>query len=127
MVGNPGETHETMRKTLELALKLNTDTAQFFPLIPYPGTEAYRWAKENGYIEMDYDQYCKNDGTHNSVLNLPGLSAEQMVDFCNAARKRYYLRPGYLFHRIKTGLTNIDDFRRSVKAFTKFRKFLFAR
>jgi coproporphyrinogen III oxidase-like Fe-S oxidoreductase len=47
MVGNNGETKETMQQTLDLALKLNTDTAQFFPLIPYPGTEAYDWAYEN--------------------------------------------------------------------------------
>ena len=46
MVGNQGETKETMQKTLNLALQLNTDTAQFFPLIPYPGTKAYNWAKE---------------------------------------------------------------------------------
>ena len=30
---------------MKLALQLNTDTAQFFPLIPYPGTKAYNWAK----------------------------------------------------------------------------------
>ena len=45
MVGNQGETRETMEETLRLALRLNTDTAQFFPLIPYPGTEAYQWEK----------------------------------------------------------------------------------
>ena len=39
MVGNKGETQETMEKTLAAALRFNTDTAQFFPLIPYPGTE----------------------------------------------------------------------------------------
>lgn len=31
MVGNKGETKETMQETLRLALKLNTDTVQFFP------------------------------------------------------------------------------------------------
>lgn len=50
MVGNKGETQETMEKTLAAALRFNTDTAQFFPLIPYPGTEVYFWAKENNYI-----------------------------------------------------------------------------
>ena len=55
MVGNQGETKETMWETLKLALKLNTDTAQFFPLIPYPGTEAYEWAKNNKYIVERYE------------------------------------------------------------------------
>ena len=125
MVGNQGETKETMAQTLNLALKLNTDTAQFFPLIPYPGTEAYDWAKRNGYVETDYEKYCLPDGTHNTVLNLPGLSAQEMVDFCNMARKKYYLRLGYILHRIYVGLRNPDDLKRSIKAFGKLRHYLF--
>ncbi len=50
MMGNRGETLETMNETLELAKKLNTDTAQFFPLMLYPGTEAYEWASKEGLI-----------------------------------------------------------------------------
>jgi coproporphyrinogen III oxidase-like Fe-S oxidoreductase len=127
MVGNQGETAETMQETLRLALKLKTDTAQFFPLIPYPGTEAYNWAKQNGYVGIDYEQYCKEDGAHNSVLNLPGLSAGEMVEFCNYARKKYYLRPWYILHRLIVGLTNIDDLKRSLRAFSKLKHFLFRR
>lgn len=125
MVGNQGETKETMQQTLKLALKLNTDTAQFFPLIPYPGTEAYEWAKSNGYIETDYAKYCLPDGTHNTVLNLPGLSAQEMVDFCNMARKKYYLRFSYIMHRLKVGLRNPSDLKRSLKAFGKLKHYLF--
>lgn len=125
MVGNQGETKETMADTLKLALKLNTDTAQFFPLIPYPGTEAYRWARENGYIETDYEKYCLPDGTHNTVLSLPGLSSEEMVAFCNMARRRYYLRFSYILHRLKVGLRHPSDLKRSLKAFGKLRHYLF--
>ena len=124
MVGNQGETMDTMRETLKLALKLNTDTAQFFPLIPYPGTEAFNWAKQNGYIELNYENYCKQDGTHNTVLNLPEVTAEQMVDFCNEARKKYYMRPRYVLHRLKVGLTNLNDLKRSLKAFSKLKQYL---
>ncbi|MCQ2603515.1 MAG: B12-binding domain-containing radical SAM protein [Spirochaetia bacterium] len=125
MVGNKGETKETMEETLRLALRLNTDTAQFFPLIPYPGTEGYEWARENGYMTFDYEHYCKEDGTHNTVLNLPGLSADEMVEFCNTARKKYYLRFRYILHRLRVGLTDPDDLKRSLKAFSKLRKYLF--
>lgn len=125
MVGNKGETKETMNKTLEAALKFNTDTAQFFPLIPYPGTEAYNWAKENGYINGKYDEYCKEDGTLNCVLNLPGISADELVEFCDYARKKYYLRPRYILYRGFKGLTNPDDLKRSLKAFKTLKKHLF--
>lgn len=127
MVGNCGETKETMQQTLELALKLNTDTAQFFPLIPYPGTEAYEWARSNGYIELDYTKYCLPDGTHNTVLSLPHLTADEMVDFCNMARKKYYLRPRYILHRLRVGLTDFSDLKRSLKAFGKLKRFLFSK
>lgn len=124
MVGNQGETKETMEQTLQLALKLNTDTAQFYPLIPYPGTGAYDWAKQNGYIQVGYDEYCLPDGTHNSVLSTPELTSKEMVEFCNKARRRYYLRPRYIIHRLKTGLTDPSDLRRSLKAFGSLRHYL---
>lgn len=125
MVGNNGETKETMQNTLKAALKFNTDTAQFFPLIPYPGTEAYNWAKENGYINGKYDEYCKEDGTLNCVLNLPEISAQELVDFCDYARKKYYLRPRYILHRIYIGILHPSDLKRSLKAFGTIKKYLF--
>ena len=55
IVGNPGDTRETVHKTVELAKQLNPDTAQFFPLMVYPGTEAYDWAVRNGRLKAtDY-------------------------------------------------------------------------
>lgn len=125
MVGNQGETKETMQKTLDLALKLNTDTAQFFPLIPYPGTKAYEWAKSNGYLTTSHAGYCKEDGSHNTVLSMPHLSAQEMVDFCDYARKKYYLRPSYILYRIWRGIKSPDDFKRSLKAFKSIKKYLF--
>ena len=64
------------------------------------------------------------DGTHNTVLNEDGLSSKEMVDFCNYARKKYYLRPGYIMHRIISGLTDFEDLKRSLKAFGKLWKYL---
>ncbi|WP_026662311.1 B12-binding domain-containing radical SAM protein [Butyrivibrio proteoclasticus] len=125
MVGNEGETKETMQDTLELALKLDTDTAQFFPLMPYPGTEAYDWAKSNGYIEGNYSDYNKENGDHNTVLNMPHLTTQEMNEFCDMARKKYYLRPKYIFHRLWVGIRDPEDLKRSLKAFGRIRKYLF--
>ncbi|MBO4898564.1 MAG: radical SAM protein [Clostridia bacterium] len=125
MVGNEGETMETMRDTLKAALRFNTDTAQFYPLIPYPGTVAFDWAKSNGYISGKYEEYCQEDGSINCVINTPGISAQQYVDFCAYARKKYYLRPRYILHRIKMGLTDIEDLKRSLKGFATLSKSVF--
>ena len=125
MVGNKGETKETMQETLRLALELDTDTAQFYPLLPFPGTEAYFWAKENGYIRGGYTDYVKEDGTINCLLELPGLTGEELVRFCDEARKKYYMRPKYIMHRIIMGIKDPSDMRRSIKAFLNIRKYLF--
>ena len=125
MVGNEGETKETMARTLAAAIRFNTDTAQFFPLIPYPGTEAYVWAKNKGYITGQYEDYLQEDGTLNCVLNTPELSAKELVDFCSYARKKYYLRPKYIVYRIFKGLRDPEDLKRSLKAFNRLRKSIF--
>ena len=124
MVGNKGETKETMQETLKLALELNTDTAQFYPLLPFPGTEAYFWAKENGYIHGGYSDYVKEDGTINCLLDLPGITGEEMVQFCDDARKKYYMRPSYILHRIVMGIKDPADLKRSLKAFNRIKKYL---
>ncbi len=125
MVGNCGETKQTMQDTLNAALRFKTDTAQFFPLIPYPGTEAYNWALSNGYINGKYDEYCQEDGTLNCIIKTPEISPQELVDFCAMARKKYYLRPWYIMHRIKKGLTDFEDLKRSLKAFGRLSKSVF--
>jgi anaerobic magnesium-protoporphyrin IX monomethyl ester cyclase len=125
MVGNNGETRETMETTLKAALRFKTDTAQFFPLIPYPGTEAYEWARNNGYINGKYDEYCQGDGTLNCIINTPNLSAQELVDFCAYARKKYYLRLWYIAHRLFRGLSDFEDLKRSLKAFGRLRQSIF--
>ena len=126
MMGNRGETLETMLTTLELAKKLNTDTAQFFPLMLYPGTEAYDWAKKEGLIHADsWDQWLTADGLHNNVVGTHDLSPQDIVDFCNYARREYYWRPAYIIMKMKTIFNHPSELRRTVKAFLTFHKYLF--
>lgn len=126
MMGNRGETLKTMNETLELAKKLNTDTAQFFPLMLYPGTEAYDWAKKEGLIKAkSYDEWLTPEGLHNTIVGTHDLSPEEIVDFCNYARREYYLRPSYIIVKIKTILMHPSELRRTFKAFFTFYKYLF--
>jgi len=125
MVGNKGETRESMEKTLQFALQLNTDTAQFFPLIPYPGTEAYHWSKENECLTTNnFSEWLTDNGLHQCVLNLPDLSNHDLVDFCDKARKKYYLRPKYILYKLGQVIKSSDERKRTIKSFKKFYKFL---
>lgn len=126
MVGNKGETLETMEKTLQFALKLKPDTAQFFPLMVYPGTRAYIWAQDNSFIRAEsYRDWLNEEGMHNCVLNTDKLTAKELVDFCDEARRRFYLRPGYLVTKSFDLIRNPSEIKRTVKAGSVLIKHLF--
>jgi len=125
MAGNPGETKETLAKTLQLAKDLNPDTAQFFPLMVYPGTEAYAWAKRNGYLTtLDFHEWLTEDGLHKSVVSRPGLTAQELVEWCDQARREFYLRPGYIWSKIRQVITQPREARRIFKGFRTFARHL---
>ena len=102
MVGCPGENKETMEKTLNLSKKLNPDTVQFYPIMIYPGTEAYNWYKEKGYVKVkNYSQWLTSEGLHNSIIETPEFTGKDLVNFCDNARKEFYLRAGYILYKFK--------------------------
>jgi anaerobic magnesium-protoporphyrin IX monomethyl ester cyclase len=117
MVGNRGEDRQTLRRTLDFALRMKLDTAQFFPLMVYPGTQAYAWAEENDYIRAtSYRQWLTEEGLHNCVLHTDKLSARELVEFCDHARRKFYLRPRYLVYKMLDVLGNPREAGRTVKA-----------
>ena len=48
----PGETRESIRKTIDFAKKLDNETIQVSIAHPYPGTEFYDYAKKNNLISI---------------------------------------------------------------------------
>jgi len=126
MVGNPGETRVTLKQTVQYAKELNPDTVQFYPVMVYPGTEAYQWYKDQGYLTTeDYRQWLTCDGLHNCVINLPEITSKELVEFCDNARKEFYLRPRYIFYKTTQMILHPREIRRTVKSFRTFAKHLF--
>ena len=116
LLGNPGETKATLEKTLDLAKELNPDTAQFFPIMVYPGTEAYEWAKAHNYLTTeDFPCWLDEAGRHNCVVSRPGLSSAELVAFCDRARKEFYFRPTYIFAKFFQGLKDPRELMRLAK------------
>lgn len=127
MVGNPGETRKTMEETLSMAMRLRPDTAQFFPIMAYPGTRLYHMYEREGMLRTsDFSEWLTPEGLHNCVVDLPGLPSRELVSFCDQARKRFYLRPSYLAFKLIQSLRHPStEGRRNLKAFGTFRKHLF--
>jgi len=121
MVGFPGESRATMKKTLELALYLKPDSAQFYPVMPFPGTTYYKWARDNGYLASErFADWLDDSGAHRCVLNLPGLSAAEIDAFCAAAYRRFFFRPGYVLPKLAQALRHPREGIRSLRAFFNF-------
>ena len=128
LVGNPGETRETLNSTLDLALKLNPDTAQFYPIMVYPGTRAYEWADKEGFITTrKYDEWLTDDGQHSSVVKRDTLSHEDLVKWGNEARRTFYLRPSYMVSKLFQMITNPKETKRIIMASRTLVKHLFGK
>jgi len=126
MAGGPGETQESLAKTLELAKSLDPDTAQFFPLMVYPGTEAYEWASRQGYLTTaDFQQWLTPDGLHRSVVDQPSLTAEELAAWCDQARRAFYLRPRYIAAKAWEVLAHPAEAGRILRAARVFSRHLF--
>jgi anaerobic magnesium-protoporphyrin IX monomethyl ester cyclase len=63
IIGLPGETPATVRQSIDLAVELNPDTLSVAVVVPYPGSDIYRWAHSGGHgyrlISEDWGQYDK--------------------------------------------------------------------
>ncbi len=127
MVGNRGETRDTLEKTLNLARELDPDTAQFFPIMAYPGTEAYDYFDGRGWIaSKKYSDWIDTNGLHSSVVSNPDLTYEELVAFCNRARKTFYLRTRYILTKCIQVVVHPREAKRIFKAFGTFYKFIFS-
>lgn len=125
MLGNIGETEATIRESIDLAKKLNTDTMAFFVASPYPGTEFYDTAKEKGYFRKDFEWKDFTLVSNNlPPLNLPGLPAEKIMAWQKRAYLEYYLRPRYIFQKLFSikSLVDIKNLYNGFKLFLNLEK-----
>ncbi|MEK6531946.1 MAG: radical SAM protein [Deltaproteobacteria bacterium] len=125
MAGLPGETLETLNETLLLAKSLKPDTAQFYPVMVYPGTEAYAWYMERGLISADdFSKWITPQGLHNTVVSTEALTSEDLVRFCDRARREFYLRPSYMLYKAGQMIGSPREIKRTVKSARTFIKHL---
>jgi len=125
MVGNRGETRETLQKTLDFAKELTPDTAQFYPIMVYPGTSDYAHFTEKGWIVSDnFRNWLTPEGLHSSVVSNPDLTYEELVEFCDRARREFYLRPSYMLAKFRQMIAYPGEAKRIIKAAFTFMRYL---
>ena len=71
IIGLPGETKETIEETIRFACEINPHTIQVSLAAPYPGTELYRQAMENGWLDAEHGELIDSRGLQVAPLQLP--------------------------------------------------------
>ncbi|MCX5795922.1 MAG: radical SAM protein [Elusimicrobia bacterium] len=101
ILGIPVETHEEELQTVEFAVELGIDYAQFGSLSPLPGTDLYDLAVKNGWYREGPGPAPEEYGQTRPLLITGHWTEARLKRIMSQAYRRFYFRPGYL---LKTAL-----------------------
>ncbi|QJW98230.1 B12-binding domain-containing radical SAM protein [Frigoriglobus tundricola] len=111
--GLPEDDHATMRATLDLALDLKCEFANFYSAMAYPGSPLYALATKRGVpLPQRWSGYSQHS---RDSLPLPTryLPAREVLRFRDAAFTEYYTDAGYLeMVERRFGTESVADIRR---------------
>ncbi len=80
VVGMPGETRESLRRTFEYARKLETDATHYFFANPMPGTRLWEMCVENGCFRRGFSlEKIRVEQANIDLPELPALELEHLV------------------------------------------------
>jgi anaerobic magnesium-protoporphyrin IX monomethyl ester cyclase len=98
--GYPGETLASIDQTVEYAIELDPDFANFYPAVPYPGTGLYEKCLRDGLLPADArDDWSRMEYSY-YVLEGNGLNHRVVMAAINRAKRRFFLRPSYVTRHI---------------------------
>ncbi len=100
ILGFPWESTDDMKRTVEFAIRLDPDYAQFTVLTPYPGTPLYKYALEHNLIE---DFNWENYTTIRPVMRGFKFTRKDLARMIKYAYYHFYLRPKFLWRELKGG------------------------
>ncbi len=101
IIGLPGETLETIQQTMKFSKGLPLDIALFHIAAPYPGTPFFFEVLENNWFRSG-TQWEQVDMDKSTVLDYPGLKAEELEYWQKRAFREWAFRPGPIWTFLKS-------------------------
>jgi radical SAM superfamily enzyme YgiQ (UPF0313 family) len=96
LIGIPGETIEDALKTIEFAIELDPDLANFHALTPFPGTHLYDHARDYGSVSGNLRNF-----TYQGAAFVPDtMTKDDILALRQLAFRRFYSRPSFLLRRL---------------------------
>ena len=99
IIGLPIETKETIEETIRFAQELDPHTIQVSIAAPYPGTELYDQARQNGWL--DNSVLVAGSGIQTSTLRYPNLTPDEIEDAVERMYRRFYFRWKPIFRIVR--------------------------
>jgi len=100
IIGLPGETEKTIEKTINFALELDCDYADFAVAAPYVGTALRDEAIAKGWIDKKFKKDIFSDSAQYPIMSIGTIPKERIWELRNQAIRRFHFRPSYLIRRI---------------------------
>ncbi len=110
IIGLPGETKESIQKTIDFAKELDTETVQVSLAHAFPGTELHDYLIQNDFLKSE--ALTDKGGHQLPHIEYPGLKREEMMDGVNRFYDEYYFRPKVAWRIVKKALWNHNDRKR---------------
>ena len=110
IIGLPGETKETIERTINFAKELDSETIQVSIAHAYPGTELHEQLSRK---QIPLVAAMTDDHGHQLPhIEYPQLSGPQMMAAVNRFYDEYYFRPRVVWRIVREALWNADERRR---------------
>ena len=116
ILGLPGETQRSLQRTIDYAVELDVDYAQFYCAAPFPGSALYLQAQESGWIRNSAWKFFEQTIAN---MDYPGISADEIQAARSKAIKRFYLRPRMVVKSLKK-INNFQEFYNLCRMFGGF-------
>lgn len=107
IIGLPGETPETIERSIRFACELDVDTIQVSIAQAYPGTALYSYLEQNHYFVND--SCLDEEGRILANFEYPGLNRRQIYEAVETFYKRYYYRPRVIARIVGRALFNGEE------------------
>ena len=124
ILGLPGETAQTIRKTIDFATEINPHTIQVSLAAPYPGTTLYRQALENGWLSSPDSSLVNDQGVQLAALSYPHLSKQEIFHSMELFYRQFYFRPSKIWEIVKEMLMSWQMLKRRLREGIEFFRFL---
>ena len=101
MLGNVGETAQTIKDTINFAKSLDLDNATFFITCPFPETDLYHIAQKLGNINENtkWESFAPLT-VQQPILVQSNLTGPELIYWQKRAFREFYLRPRYIIKKL---------------------------